>query len=393
MTTLNLTSHQILKTIKRVIGDHESFVPLHEPTFGGNEWIYVKECIDEGWVSSVGSYVDRFERELAEYIGVKHAVAVVNGTAALHISLLLAGVKSKEEVLIPSISFVATANAVTYCGAVPHFIEVSTETLGIDPNLLEQYLNDISYRKDGQTINRITGRIIRAVVPMHTFGHPVDMEPLLEVCQRYGLVCIEDAAESLGSTYKNQHAGSMGLLGAISFNGNKVTTTGGGGAIVTNNTEIARKAKHLTTTAKLPHKWAFIHDEVGYNYRMPNLNAALGCAQLEQIDTFVNKKRALYKKYVQEFKSVEGVLLFEEKTGVRSNCWLNALILDQPNKLLLDEVLELTNSNGLMTRPVWTPLHLLPMYQDMPSMPLMRTEQLQYQIINIPSSPSLTGGR
>lgn len=385
------TLDYIINALKKVAGEPQPFIPLHEPTFHGNEWNYVKSCIDDGWVSSVGSYVDRLEADLADYLGAKHAVVVVNGTAALHVSLMLAGVERDNEVLIPSLSFVATANAVAYCGAIPHFVDVSEETLGLDPYQLEAYLQETAIVKDGICINKSTNRIIRAVVPMHTFGHPVDMDPLLCLCERYHITCVEDAAESLGSTYKQQHTGTLGKIGAFSFNGNKVMTTGGGGAIVTNDSSLAKHAKHMTTTAKLPHKWSFYHDETGFNYRMPNLNAALGCAQLESLESFLTAKRKLAGRYAEHFKHIQGVRLVEEPEYARSNYWLNALVLDKPDSDTLHRILEATNEAGWMTRPIWTPLHLLPMYQDSPMMPLATTERLQHQVINIPSSPTLAG--
>lgn len=383
--------NDIINKLSELLPQQNGTVSLHEPRFQGEEWNYVKDCLDSGWVSSVGSYVSRFERDLADYLGVKHAVAVVNGTAALHISLLLAGVQEKDEVLIPSLSFVATANAVAYCHALPHFIDVSARTLGIDSAALEDYLLEIAEVRAGICYNRLTGNIIRAVVPMHTFGHPVDMDPLIDVCTRFHIVCVEDAAESLGSIYKSKHCGTIGSIGAFSFNGNKIMTTGGGGAIVTNDENIARRAKHITTTAKQPHPWNFVHTEVGYNYRLPNINAALGCAQLEYLPRLVEAKRRLAMKYQAAFELIEGVSIFQEMPYARSNYWLNAIILDQPDEQIREAILEMTNRKGIMTRPIWTPLHKLPMYEQMPKMPLKVTESLQNQIINIPSSPHLTG--
>lgn len=268
----------------------KDIVPLHEPTFDETEIEYVTDCVKSGWVSSVGKYVDRFEQELAEFTGVKRAVAVVNGTAALHIALKIVGVQPGDEVFMPSLTFVATANAATYLQAIPHFVDVSEKTLGLDPVKLEEHIKDIGEMKNGQLMNKQTGRVIRGVVPMHTFGHPVELDLLIEVCGRYNLALVEDAAESLGSYYKGKHTGGFGLVGALSFNGNKIMTTGGGGAILTNDDKLADYAKHITTTAKVPHNWAYEHDEIGYNYRMPNINAALGCAQLLKIPEFIEKK-------------------------------------------------------------------------------------------------------
>lgn len=375
----------IADEIKQIYSGKE-FVPLHEPTLGEKESEYVTDCIKSGWVSSVGKYVDQFEKQLAEYVGVKRAVAVVNGTAALHIALKMAGVQPGDEVFMPSLTFVATANAASYLQAVPHFVDVSKETLGLDPYKLEEHILKIGELKNGELINRNTGRIIRAVVPMHTFGHPVDIDQLLIVCERYHLALVEDAAESLGSLYKGKHAGSFGVAGAVSFNGNKIITTGGGGAILTNDEELANYAKHITTTAKLPHRWEYNHDELGYNYRMPNLNAALGCAQLEKIEYFVLSKRALVNKYKLIFENFDGVSVFEEGTQVKSNYWLQTLVIDR-KKHTLEKVLEVLNASGIMARPVWTPMHKLSIFENSPQSNLEVTNYLAESLINIPSTP------
>lgn len=361
------------------------FVPLHEPTFDETEIDYVIDCIKSGWVSSVGEYVDRFEHELAKFTGVKRAVAVVNGTAALHIALKIAGVKSGDEVFMPSLTFVATANAASYLQAIPHFIDVSKKTLGLDPIKLEDHIKNIGEMKDGQLVNKQTGRVIRAVVPMHTFGHPVDLEVLIEICERYNLVLVEDAAESLGSYYKGRHTGGFGLVGALSFNGNKIMTTGGGGAILTNDDRLADYAKHITTTAKVPHKWAYEHDEVGFNYRMPNINAALGSAQLQKISKFIKQKRELTDVYENLVKSVDGVKLFKEPVDTKGNYWLQTLLLDQTHNHV--DVLGLLNEEGVMSRPIWTPLDELQPYNNMPKADLSVTKQLKNKLINIPSTP------
>lgn len=384
----SLLSAKIAACLRSVITT-DGFVTLHEPTFNGNEWAYVRECLDTGWVSSVGKFVDRFEEELAAYTGVKRAVAVVNGTAALHICLKLAGVEQADEVLIPSLTFVATANAVAYCGAIPHFVDCEERTLGLAPFTLDRYLEEIAEVDDNGCINRKTGRRIKAVVPMHTFGHPVDLDPLLDVCRRFRLELIEDAAESLGSFYKGKHTGNWGKLSALSFNGNKVITTGGGGAILTNDEELGRLAKHITTTAKIPHRWEFNHDMVGYNYRMPNINAALGCAQLEQLADFVNRKRALAQQYLQAFTGMDGVSVVREPDFATSNYWLNSLLLDETSANERDAVLATTNDVGIMTRPAWMPMHNLPMFADTPRMELPVTESLAARLINIPSSSTL----
>ncbi|MFX0560595.1 LegC family aminotransferase [Tepidibacillus infernus] len=387
----NFDLNTIINTLKSVLPKDKDFIALHEPFFGGNEWNYVKECIDSGWVSSVGQYVDRFEHALAELTGVKYVVATVNGTAALHISLKLVGVKSNDEVLIPDMTFVATANAVKYLGAIPHFVDISEKTLGLDPHKLEGYLKEIvNVRRDG-CFNKLSGRRIKAVVPMHAFGHPVDLDPLVEVCKRYKLELVEDAAESLGAYYKGRHTGNWGKISALSFNGNKVVTTGGGGAILTNDEIIAKQAKHITTTAKLPHKWKFDHDQVGYNYRLPNINAALGCAQLEQLPTFLEKKRSLANQYKKAFTQVDGITFFTEPEFAKSNYWLNVLLLDREKSYYRDSLLEMTNSNGIMTRPAWTLMHKLPMFQKYPTMDVSVAEDIEKRLINIPSSPNLGG--
>ncbi len=382
----------ILRALKSALPAAKGRIGLHEPCFAGNEWSYVKECLDTGWVSSVGSYVDRFERELAAFTGARRAVAVVNGTAALHVSLLLAGVCPGDEVIIPSLTFVATANAVAYCGAVPHFADSDEATLGLDPGKLAEHLSAIAEIKRGGCVNRHTGRPIRAIVPMHTFGHPVDLDPLVELCNRWNLVLVEDAAESLGSLYKGRHTGTFGRLAALSFNGNKVLTTGGGGAILTNDEGLGKMAKHLTTTAKVPHRWEFFHDAAGFNYRLPNINAALGCAQLEQLPRFLEHKRALAARYREAFRNVQGVRFFCEPSFAASNYWLNALVLDPPCASARDDILEMTDKNGIMTRPAWTPMHRLPMYQVCPCMELSGAEDLERRLINIPSSAALGGG-
>jgi perosamine synthetase len=376
----------LLEKLRNVLPKERDFIALHEPDFRGNEWEYVKECIDTNWVSSVGKYVDLFEDKLAEYTGVKKAVAVVNGTAALHISLKLVGVEQGDEVLIPTLTFIATANAVVYAGAVPHFVDSEHKTLGLDPYKLRDYLFEIAEIKNGFCVNKNTGRRIKAVVPMHTFGHPVDLDPLADICEEYNIQLVEDAAESLGSYYKGIHTGNFGKISALSFNGNKIITTGGGGAILTNDEELGKLAKHITTTAKVPHKWEFNHDMVGFNYRMPNLNAALGCAQLEKLPDYIAKKRALTNVYIEELAGVEGISVFKEPDFAYSNYWLNALVLDDGFEQYRNEILNETNNRGIMTRPAWTLMHQLPMFKDNPRMDLQVAESLQDKLINIPSS-------
>ena len=378
---------QIVSAIHSVVGAGP--VGLHEPTFAGNEWLYVKECLDSTFVSSVGKFVDRFEEDLAAYTGAKHAVAVVNGTAALHISLLLAGVKANDEVLVPALTFIATANAISYCGATPHFVDSEDTTLGIDTAKLRDYLQVYTQQCSGRCTNIATGQVIRAMVPMHTFGHPVDIDGLLAIAHDFNIVMVEDAAESLGSEYHGQHTGTFGLMGTLSFNGNKTITTGGGGAILTNDTEIALRAKHITTTAKLPHAWEFIHDEIGYNYRLPNINAALGCAQLEQLSAKLIAKRMLFKHYRDTFVPVEGAKLVVEPSQCRSNYWLQTIMLNEDQIHQRDAILQATNHAGLMTRPVWRLMQHLSPFVNCPRMDLTTAELLAQRLINIPSSPSL----
>ena len=377
----------IIEAIRKVVGNDSAV--LHEPRFSGNESKYVQECIDSTFVSSVGKYVDRFEKELADYTGAKYAVAVVNGTAALHMALLLAGVESGDEVLVPALSFVATANAIRHCEARPHFVDSEERTLGMNPEALQNYLQTSTEKSAGICVNRITGSPIRAMVPVHIFGHPCDLEGLISVAKDFNLTLIEDASESLGSTYQGQHTGTFGLLGTLSFNGNKTITTGGGGAILTDDTVLAKRAKHLTTTAKIPHRWEYLHDEVGYNYRMPNLNAALGCAQLEQLPDFLISKRDLFLRYQQAFREIPEVEIVKEPKNCQSNYWLQTLKLSEPIAKERDAILESTNDTGLMTRPVWKLIHTLIPYQECPRAPLPIAESLEQRLINLPSSAGL----
>jgi aminotransferase in exopolysaccharide biosynthesis len=378
---------EIVRAIQSVVG--EGPLALHEPRFNGNEWVYLKECLDSTFVSSVGKFVDRFEDELANFTGAKRAVAVVNGTAALHVALMLAGVKAGDEVLLPALTFIATANAVAYCQATPHFVDSEVRSLGMDAVALREYLSTITELRNGQCVNRSTGRVIRAMVPMHTFGHPVDINALLAVAHDFHLQLIEDAAESLGSTVGGQHTGTFGLMGTLSFNGNKTITTGGGGAILINDVELGKRAKHITTTAKLPHRWNFMHDEVGFNYRLPNLNAALGCAQLEQLPTFLRDKRHLFSQYQIAFANLAGVHVVAQPAGCDSNYWLQTLLLDEAHADQRDAILAATNDAGLMTRPIWALMNRLPMYANSPRAPLPVAESLEQRLINIPSSSGL----
>jgi len=382
-------TEQIVSAVRRVLGNPEALIPLHEPEFRGQEWAYVKDCLDTGWVSSVGSYVDRIEADLAAFTGVERAIAVVNGTAALHICLELAGVQPGDEVLVPALTFVATANAVAYAGAAPHFVDSESTTLGIDPARLDAHLSEAATMVEGVCVNRSSGAPIRALVVMHVFGHPSDLDGLCDVAERWNLQLIEDAAESLGSSYQGVHTGNRGVLSALSFNGNKVITTGGGGAILTNDVELARRAKHLTTTARIPHRWSFSHSEVGYNYRMPNLNAALGCAQLERLPDLLARKRVLADRYADAFRGLSGVHLLTEVEGSTANYWLNALVLQDADMALRDRVLERLNEAGYMSRPVWTLMHRLPMYAHCPRADLACAERLEASVVNIPSSARL----
>lgn len=379
--------YQIVKAVQDVCGTDK--VCLHEPSVSKLEQEFVGDCIHSTYVSSIGEYVDRFENEIAEYTGANHAVAVVNGTAALHISLILAGVGKDEEVLVPGLTFAATANAICYAGAIPHFVDSEEETFGICPNALEIYLSEICEIKNNTCINTHTGRKISAIIPVHIFGHPSKIEELLTVAKKFNLEVVEDAAESLGSFYKGMHTGTFGKLGTISFNGNKIITTGGGGMIITDDEELAHQAKHLTTTAKVPHKWEYVHDRVGYNYRMPNLNAAFGCAQLNRLEEFLDSKRKLYERYRKQFIALGGFRLLSEPSDCSSNYWLQTIILDNADIDLRDEVLAGLNDAGLMSRPAWTSLHKLEPFQGCPRMDMISTEALEQRIINVPSSSFL----
>jgi len=399
MSKSNQLVNRIIHAIQSVAGAAGAQpIVLHEPHFDGNEWRYVKECLDSNYVSSVGKFVSQFEQDLADYTGAKYAIAVVNGTAALHVALMLAGVVRDDEVLVPSLSFVATANATSYIGAIPHFVDCSERTLGVDPQTLRSYLKKCTEIRNRQCININTGRIIRALVPMHTFGHPADIDGLLAVAHDYHLALIEDAAESLGSRINGRHTGTFGLMGALSFNGNKVITTGGGGAILCNDEQLAKAAKHLTTTAKLPHRWAFNHDQIGFNYRMPNINAALGCAQLEQLDGFIAAKRALFEKYQAAFANISEVKLVQEPDHTTSNYWLQTLLLNKSearagSKMatgLRDLILSTAHDQGLLLRPAWQLLHTLVPYQHCPHMPLTVAKSLEQRLVNLPSSVVLT---
>lgn len=358
-------------------------IPLHAPIFSGRERAYVDDAVASTFVSSVGAYVDRFEREISEYTGCSRAVATVNGTAALHMALLLVGVKSGELVITQPLTFIATCNAISYCGAEPIFVDVDRNTLGLSPAAVENWLVENAYiGEDGLCRDKFDNRIIRACIPMNTFGHPVDMDEMLLVCNSWNLPIVEDAAESLGSLYKGRHTGTLGKLGTLSFNGNKIITTGGGGMILTNQ-RLGERAKHLTTTAKIPHAYEFVHDEIGYNYRLPNLNAALGCAQLEQIEKFVEKKRELAQRYSEQLKGSDLQFVVEPK-ACRSNYWLNAVICE--DKEHRNAMLKETNAAGVMTRPIWSLMNRLDMFKNCLQGPLSNAVWLEQRVVNLPSS-------
>lgn len=366
----------------RGIYPHEA-IALHRPVFSGNEKCYLTECIDSNFVSSVGARVTEFEQGVAAYCGAKYGVATVNGTAALHIAMVVAGVERDDEVITQALTFIATCNAISYIGAHPVFVDVDRSTLGMSPDALRKFLAANAEMKDGVAHNKSTGRRFAACVPMHTFGHPCRIDEIAELCAEFGIPLVEDAAESLGSYYKGKHTGGFGLLGAISFNGNKIITTGGGGMIVTNDETIARKAKHITTTAKVPHPYEFVHDQVGYNYRLPNLNAALGCAQLEQLDEFVRIKRNLAARYSQFFAE-KGVPFVSEPEGATSNYWLNAIILESREER--DAFLKYSNDMGVMTRPIWRMMTELEMFKHCQHDGLENSLWLEDRVVNIPSS-------
>jgi perosamine synthetase len=388
MTTTTVKS-ELLHIINQVLNrsSTDKFVSLHEPFFQGNEWHYVKECIDTGWVSSVGKYVDQFGRDLEKFTGIKHAIPTMNGTAALHMSFLLAGVTRDDEVLVPSLTFVASCNAISYTGAICHFVDSDPHNLGVDARKLADYLQEIAEVRDDHCINKKTGRIIRALCVVHIFGHPADMDALIALCDKYRITLVEDAAEALGTYYKGIHVGAHGKVGALSFNGNKIITTGGGGAILTNDDEIAKLAKHLTTTAKIPNaQWRYEHYPVGYNYRLPNINAALGCAQLEKMPEYLHKKRLLANRYQQALANSTEYLFVKEPSYAKSNYWLNAIRVADLDLINRNELLNELNHAGIMARPVWDLMHSLKMYQECPRMDLSNAIKLETQLINLPSS-------
>lgn len=375
---------EIVSFIRDTYNKPEGFIALHEPLFVGNEKKYIEECIDSTFVSSVGKFVDRFEVDMARFTGAKKAVVCVNGTNALQMALLLSGVKQNDEVITQPLTFIATANAISYCGAHPVFVDIDKDTLGLSPKALEAFLSQNTEQKTEGCYNKTTNRKIAAIVPMHTFGHPCCIEEIAEICNQYRIELVEDAAESLGSYYKGQHTGTFGKIGVVSFNGNKIITTGGGGMLLFNDEKLAAKAKHLTTQAKVPHPWEFVHDEIGYNYRMPNINAAMGVAQLEQIGFFLKAKRQMAKAYKNFFADKKGITYVIEPENTRSNYWLNAILLDNRNER--DAFLEYTNKQGIMTRPVWELMNRLPMFQNSQCGDLSNAEWIADRLVNITSS-------
>lgn len=375
--------HDVVSFVHELYGT-EGMVPLHVPTFRGNEKKYLNECIDTTFVSSVGKFVDRFEEMMVDYTGTQKAVVCVNGTNALHMAMLLVGVEREDEVITQALTFIATCNAISYIGAHPLFIDVDNDTMGLSPDAMEAWLKENAEIKGESCYNRRTGRRIKACVPMHTFGHPVHLDKLVEVCNRYHIELVEDAAESLGSFYKGKHTGTFGKIGAISFNGNKTITTGGGGMLLFQDEKLGNFAKHLTTQAKVPHRWEFVHDHIGYNYRMPNINAALGCAQLEQIDTILVNKRETAEKYKHFFSDKENIRFFTEPEGSKSNYWLNAVLLNDKEEQL--KFLEYTNDHAVMTRPIWELMNRLPMFKDCETDGLQNTVWFADRVVNIPSS-------
>lgn len=377
----------VVDFIRKIYHEPEQFIPLHAPCFVGNEKAYLNECIDSTFVSSVGKFVDRFEEMVAQYTGAKKAVVCVNGTNAIHLALSLVGVEQNDEVITQPLTFIATANAISYCGAHPVFIDVDLDTMGLSPAKMEQWLNEHAELINGACYNKSTKRRIKACVPMHTFGHPVHLDELVQVCAKWNIELVEDAAESLGSFYKGKHTGTIGKIGVISFNGNKTITTGGGGMLLFNDIELAAKCKHLTTQAKVPHKWEFVHDHIGYNYRMPNINAALGCAQMESLQTFVDNKRDTAAKYNEFFKTFSDIEFFVEPAHCKSNYWLNVVILK--DRKAQQDFLSFTNDHGVMTRPIWQLMNRLPMFEKCECGDLVNAEWLEERVVNIPSSVNL----
>ncbi len=362
---------------------NKEFIPLHEPKFIGNEKKYLIDCIDSSFVSTVGEYVDLLEKKLAKKVGSYYAVACVNGTSALHIALLLAGVRANDLVITQPLTFVATCNAINYVGAEPVFVDVDQITMGLSPKALSDFLTQHCKIVKNKCVHKVSGKIVKACLPMHTFGHSCQIDQIQMICQKWNLTLVEDSSESLGSYFKDQHTGTFGKMGVFSFNGNKIITSGGGGCLVTDDENLAKRAKFLTTTAKQPHSYEYIHDEIGYNYRMPNLNAALLVAQLEKLDLFLEKKRKIFLKYQEFFKDFKDIKIVEEPFNTKSNYWLQTIILK--DKSQRDLFLKLTNENGVMTRPIWKLMSTLPMFNQSISGNLKHAEWLADRTVNIPS--------
>jgi aminotransferase in exopolysaccharide biosynthesis len=377
---------QIVNIVKKILGKGRH--SLHEPYFCGNEWNYVKKTLDENYVSSIGSFVNKFEDQIKKFTKSKYAIPVVNGTEALHLSLVACGVKSNDEVLVPTITFVGTANSIIYSGATPHFIDSEFETLGIDPLKLEKYLEKITIKKGKFYFNKKTKKRIKAIIPVHIFGNICQIDKILKIAKKYNLIVIEDAAEALGSFFKNKHAGTFGLVGCFSFNGNKILTTGGGGAIITDNKLLAKKIKHISTTAKINHRWEYVHDAVGYNFRMPNINAALGSAQIENLNKFLISKRKLFLKYYKDFSKVNDVRLVKNPEFSKSNNWLNTIFIKHSSIKKRNKVISFGQKNRIFLRPVWKPLHTLKHLNKMPKMNLDAAKKIYESCINLPSSAS-----
>lgn len=377
-----MQAFSIVDEIRSIFGD--DVIPLHRPMFDGNERQCLVDCIDSNFVSSVGEKVVELEQRIANFVGTRFAIATVNGTSALHVALELVGVEAGDEVITQALTFIATCNATRYCGAWPVFIDVDQDSLGMSPDALRRFLGNNAERRPEGAFNRTSGRRLAACVPMHTFGMPCRVEEIIAVCHEFGIPVVEDAAESLGSYVGGQHTGSFGTLGTFSFNGNKVITTGGGGMVVTNNEELAVRAKHITTTAKVPHAWEFVHDEVGYNYRLPNLNAALGCAQMERLPEMLAIKAQIAERYAKVIDGLDGIELVKPREGVTSNHWLNAVLLEDREER--DIFLEYTNSQGVMTRPVWTLMHHLEMFAHCQHDGLETSLWLEDRLVNLPSS-------
>ncbi|BCD91428.1 aminotransferase DegT [Francisella halioticida] len=382
MEKCNMDMLEILDFIRMTFGTNE-FIPLHEPRFIGNEKKYLNECIDSTFVSSVGEYVDRFEKKIADYVGSKYAIATMNGTAALHVALILSGVKTGNEVITQPLTFVATCNAISYCNATPVFVDVDLDTMGMNPSSIRGFLEKNCEIKNSSCVNKITGNIIKACVPMHTFGHPCKIDEIKAICDEWNVELVEDAAESLGSYYKNKHTGTYGKVGTFSFNGNKIITSGGGGVIVTDDEDLSRRAKHLTTTAKVPHPYEYVHDKIGYNYRLPNINAALLVAQLEQLDKFLDSKRDLASKY-QKFFNSQIVKFIQEPVNSKSNYWLQAVMFE--DKSQRNSFLKYTNANNIMTRPIWRLMSESEIFKNCQSVDLSNAKYFEERIVNIPSS-------